>query len=185
MIEVHPLQYIQQADLERVGSGYISDSKYAVRYEESEAGVMVELRLVPLVQPYHKTFGYDDAETMERYERVVGLGYSWGAFDGELLVGVLLAEPQVWNQSVLVWEFHVAEGYRGRGLGRRLMEQIATQAREAGYRILVCETQNTNAAAIQIYRQLGFRVEGVDLSYYTNEDYPDGEIAIFMKRRLD
>lgn len=42
MIEVHPLQYIQQADLERVGSGYISDSKYAVRYEESEAGVMVE-----------------------------------------------------------------------------------------------------------------------------------------------
>ena len=42
-----------------------------------------------------------------------------------------------------------------------------------------------DAAAIQIYRQLGFRVEGVDLSYYTNEDYPDGEIAIFMKRRLD
>lgn len=25
----------------------------------------------------------------------------------------------------------------------------------------------------------------IDISYYTNEDYPDGEVAVFMKRRLD
>jgi hypothetical protein len=25
----------------------------------------------------------------------------------------------------------------------------------------------------------------IDLSYYTNEDYPDGKVAIFMKRRLN
>ena len=184
MIEICLLQQIQQADLERVGGGYTSDSQYAVRYEKAESGVMLALQRVPLAQPYHKTFAYDDDETMTRYERMVKLGYSWGAFDGDLLVGVLLAEPQMWNQSMWVWEFHVVEAYRGRGLGRRLMEQIATQAKEAGYRILVCETQNTNAAAIQIYRQLGFRAEGIDLSYYTNEDYPDGEVAIFMKRRL-
>lgn len=184
MIEISPLQQIQQADLERVGGGYISDSKYAIRYEESDEEVTLALQQVPLAQPYHKIFPYDDPETMERYERVVQMGYSWGAFEGDTLVGVLLAEPQEWNRTVWVWEFHVAEGYRGRGLGRRLMEQIAAQARESGYRTLVCETQNTNAAAIQIYRQLGFRAEGIDLSYYTNEDYPDGEVAIFMKRRL-
>ena len=31
---------------------------------------------------------------------------------------------------------------------------------------------------------LGFRVEGVDISFYSNDDYPEGEIAVFMKRRL-
>ena len=119
MIEIRPLTTIEQTDLERIGGGYVSDSKYAIRYEESAHSMTLELQLVPLVQPYHKTFTYDDAETMERSVRVVMLGYSWGAFDGDLLVGVLLAEPQEWNRSVLVWEFHVLESYRGRGLGRR------------------------------------------------------------------
>lgn len=49
---------------------------------------------------------------------------------------------------------------------------------------MVCETQSTNGAAIEAYHRLGFRVEGVDISYYSNEDYPDGECAVFMKKRL-
>ncbi len=64
------------------------------------------------------------------------------------------------------------------------MECPAEKARRAGFRAIVCETQNTNATAIKIYRKLGFRLEGIDISYYSNNDYPDGEIAVFMKRRL-
>jgi hypothetical protein len=26
---------------------------------------------------------------------------------------------------------------------------------------------------------MGFTLEGVDISFYTNQDYPDGEIAVF------
>ena len=37
---------------------------------------------------------------------------------------------------------------------------------------------------IDTYRRLGFRLEGIDLSHYTNADYPDGEVAVFMKRRV-
>ncbi|MDE2700419.1 MAG: hypothetical protein OXI23_16220 [Gemmatimonadota bacterium] len=37
--------------------------------------------------------------------------------------------------------------------------------------------------AIDFYRGVGFEVEGVDLSYYTNSDV-DGEVAVFMKRKL-
>jgi ribosomal protein S18 acetylase RimI-like enzyme len=51
-------------------------------------------------------------------------------------------------------------------------------------RVLVCETQSTNVPAIRFYRALGFVLEGLDLSLYSNHDYPDGEIAIFMKRYL-
>ena len=64
------------------------------------------------------------------------------------------------------------------------MECVAEAASRAGFRIIVCETQNTNPTAIKVYRKLGFRVEGVDISFYSNHDYPEGEIAIFMKRRL-
>ncbi len=78
----------------------------------------------------------------------------------------------------------MAEGFRGQGIGKNLMEQAVSLARSAGLRIVVCETQNTNVPAILAYRALGFRVEGVDISYYTNQDYPDGEVALFMKRRL-
>ena len=57
-------------------------------------------------------------------------------------------------------------------------------ATAAGLRTIVCETQNTNVPAIQFYRKLGFRMEGIDISYYTNNDLPDGEIAVFMKKQI-
>ena len=64
------------------------------------------------------------------------------------------------------------------------MEDVAQRAKNAGFRTIVCETQNTNVMAIKVYSKLGFRLEGIDISHYANNDYPDGEIAVFMKRRL-
>lgn len=91
----------------------------------------------------------------------------------------------MWNKSLWVWEFHVAEMYRRRGLGRRLMDALAGRAKAAGLRTIVCETQNTDVPAIDFYRAVGFSIEGIDVSYYTNDDLlPGGEVAIFMKRRL-
>jgi ribosomal protein S18 acetylase RimI-like enzyme len=49
---------------------------------------------------------------------------------------------------------------------------------------MVCETQNTNVPAITFYRRVGYEIDGVDLSYYTNRDMTDFEVAIFMKRKL-
>ena len=31
---------------------------------------------------------------------------------------------------------------------------------------------------------IGALIEGIDLSYYTNTDMEDGEVAIFLKRKL-
>jgi len=53
-----------------------------------------------------------------------------------------------------------------------------------GLRIIVWETQTTNVPAIRAARRLGFQLESIDISYYTNADYPAGEMAVFMKRRL-
>ena len=65
------------------------------------------------------------------------------------------------------------------------MEAMADKAKEAGMRVIVCETQNYNVPAIEFYRKVGFEIEGIDLSYYSNRDMTEGEVAIFMKRKLE
>jgi ribosomal protein S18 acetylase RimI-like enzyme len=144
MIEILSLTKIDSIDLQRVASGYSSDGKYVVTYYDSESHASFDLQLVSLPEPYIKSFDHYDEETLRRYEQVLTLGYSFGAYDDELLAGLVLAEPQEWNRSLSVWEFHVAAAYR----------------------------------------RLGFKVEGIDISYYSNHDYPQGEVAIFMKRRV-
>lgn len=184
MIEIRALTRLDLTDLKRIASGYSSDGKYVVVHTDSENRVSFDLRLVVLEQPYIKKYDHFDAETLEQYNKIIEKGYSFGAYDGDLMVALLIAEGRLWNHSLWVYEFHTAETHRCLGIGKRLMECAAEKAIEAGLRIIVCETQNTNITAIKVYRKLGFRMEGIDISYYCNTDYPDGEIAVFMKRRL-
>ena len=183
MVEIRPLTKLSLADLKRIASGYSADNKYAIVYTETESCVSFKLRPVTLAKPYVKRVHYDD-ETLRQYNAVLNEGYSFGAYDGDLLVGLAIAEGHQWNRSLSIHEFHVFKTYRSQGLGRRLMDRVAEKASCAGFRIIVCETQNTNPTAINVYRKLGFRIEGIDISFYSNDDYPEGEIAVFMKRRL-
>lgn len=183
-IKIQPLIQIDAADLKRVASGYTSDDKYVVEYRDSDLHTTFQLHFVRLDRSYIKAYDHFDDEMLERYTQILKEEYSFGAFDDNLLVGFLIGGLQLWNQSLWVWEFHVAKTHQRMGIGRRLMDAVAEKAKCAGLQTIVCETQNTNAPAIQVYRKLGFHMEGVDISYYSNRDYPNGEIAIFMKRRL-
>jgi ribosomal protein S18 acetylase RimI-like enzyme len=184
MVGIIPLTHFEESDLRRVISGYTAFEMYRVRYSDDPEQSAIQMQRAPLAEPYVKTYDHLDAETIERYRRVVRGGWSFCASESGRMVGVLIAEAQMWNSSLWVWEFHVLETYRRQGIGRRMMDAAAAKAREAGLRTIVCETQNTNAPGIRAYRGLGFHVEGIDISYYTNQDYPDGEVAVFMKRRL-
>ena len=184
MIEVRALANLNPADLKRIASGYSSNEKYEVLQNESRNRVAIELRLIALKQSYIKKYEHFDDETIRRYNLILKEGFSIGAFDDDLLIGLAIGEAHSWNQSLWMHEFHVAETHRNLGIGKRLMECAVERAKEAELRIIVCETQNTNVAAVEIYRKLGFKIEGIDLSYYSNADYPDGETAIFMKRKL-
>ena len=184
MIDIRLLSQLNPDDLYRLVTGYTSDAKYQVSVTESAQQFVLALELVPLIQPYRKRYDRPDAEALERYQDLPALGFSFGAYDGEQCVGIVLAEPSHWNKSLWVWELHVAESHRQRGVGGRLVEALTEKAHIAGLRVLVCETQNTNIPAIRFYRKMGFQIEGIDLSYYTNDDFPEGEIAVFMKRRL-
>jgi len=184
-LEIRPLTRLDRERLREIMSGYVTTQRYAVQKQEADAATTITLTLQPLAQPYAKNY-WDclSEDDLGRYAGMLAEGFSLGAYrDGEW-VGVALAEAQPWNRVLNVWELHVHPKQRGAGIGRRLVDELAVLARTAGLRALAVETQNTNVAAIHFYRSCGFTLEGIDLSYYTNTDLEDGEIAIFLKRKL-
>ena len=183
MIEIHPLLEVNEAVLRGIITGYVSREKYRVIYISTPQDTTFNLQLVNLASPYVKQFNTTQ-EDIRHSQEALQAGWSIGAFDGEEPVAIAIAEPQWWNHTLWIWEFHVAESQRGKGIGMQLMDRLAERAAPAGLRAMLVETQTTNVPAIRFYHKAGFAIEGIDISYYTNEDYPEGEMAIFMKRRL-
>jgi ribosomal protein S18 acetylase RimI-like enzyme len=182
-VEIRPLTCFSPEQLATIGGSYTSTSRYVVHKAESPEQVVVTMDLTPFETPYIKRWDSPDEEEQGRYQKFLAAGYSMGAYDGDHLVGYALSEPRRWNRTLWVWEFHVDEAYRRKGIGRQLMEAITENARQSGFRCVGLETQSTNVPAISFYRAVGFEIEAIDLSLYTNTDTVDGEVAIFMKRK--
>jgi ribosomal protein S18 acetylase RimI-like enzyme len=185
MIDIRPLSHFDPARFQDIASGYTTMEIYRVERSESDEWTtfILALESLPTAQEYRFLYSHDD---LDRYRDLVNGDFCLGAFEGQLMVGVALAEPHEWNRTLWVWEFHVASTHRRLGVGRRLMGALSDQARSLGLRALVCETQNTNVPAIRFYRSVGYRLEGIDVSYYTNEDMQPGRtVAAFMKLRLE
>lgn len=184
-MEIKPLTAVDIPHIPAVISGYQTGEIYTVEYTEGELAATWRLQLSPLPQPITKRFHPWQEDDVARYQSLPAQGFSFGLYHQDVLVGAALAEQMHWNNSLSVWEFHIASSFRGEGWGRLLMTKVVSQAQAAGIRTVACETQNTNVPAIRFYRRMGFRVEGIDVSHYSNEDMnPDREVAVFMKRRL-
>ena len=110
----------------------------------------------------------------------VPLGRTWGG-----LVGFAICEVIDWNNSLRIWEFHVMPEFHHQGIGRQLMNHVISSATRDRIRVVFLETQSTNVRAIRFYRSLGFLVDALDLSLYTNHDVEDGQVCFFMKRKLE
>jgi ribosomal protein S18 acetylase RimI-like enzyme len=89
------------------------------------------------------------------------LGLAWLILDGDAAVGYVVlcfGYSLEWlGRDAFVDEFFLREEYRGRGWGRKTMEFVEEAARAAGVRALHLEVMRGNAAALEVYRKLGFR----------------------------
>ena len=184
MVKFIPLTYLDLDSFHQLADGYSSAARYLVSKKEQESRTQISLKRENLKQPYLKK--WDHNEDLEaHYQEVIGQGLSLGVIDGGELIGTAICEQRAWNRTLWVWEFHIHPERRGEGIGRQLMQLVCATAKRAGCRVVVCETQNTNVPAIDFYRKVGFEIGGIDLSYYSNEDVENGEVAIFMKRKID
>ena len=185
MIALRPLLALDGDLLSSLIVGYSSASRYEVSKVETPEYTRIELHLVQLAQPFIKRYAHLDASTLGHYSSLITQGNAFGAYADERCVAIALAEPQAWNLSLFVHELHIAAEFQRRGVGRLLIEALVLHGCALGMRCITCETQATNVPAIKFYRAMGFTLEGVDLSLYTNHDRESGEVAVFMKRSLD
>lgn len=90
--------------------------------------------------------------------------------------------------SVAAGEAHllnlcVADAYRCRGIGRRLLAHLLLAAGGAGAKEAFLEARPSNTSAIRLYQSLGFTQIGMRRGYYQSID--GREDAIVLKRRID
>jgi L-amino acid N-acyltransferase YncA len=81
------------------------------------------------------------------------------------------------------FSLYVERGWRGRGVGRRLLEALVARARGLGYHKLVLSAFTFNPAGMQVYRRAGFREVGV----YREQGLLDGRWVdtVVMEKILD
>lgn len=167
-----------------IEAGYQSNEHYRVTKQEGEQKTTIQMELFPFEQPYIKRWEITDQDR-NFYGKIITEGNSLAGYDEDQMVSVAIAENRKWNKTLWIWEFHVAPSHKGRGIGRKMMALLGEMARSLNLRTMLVETQSTNLPAIRFYWAVGFTIDGIDLSYYTNQDAPDGEVAIFMKKRIE
>lgn len=91
------------------------------------------------------------------------------------VVGFCLARTII--DEIELLKIAVSETFSGRGIGRRLLEELIAGAR--GCVSINLEVRRSNGAALQLYQAHGFTIVGQRPRYY-----PDGEDALLMTLEL-
>lgn len=71
----------------------------------------------------------------------------------------------------------IAEGKRGRGLGRALLAEVLDVGRRRGVETVFLEVRESNAPALGLYQRFGFTDVGRRRGYY---DHPKEDARILM-----
>jgi diamine N-acetyltransferase len=91
--------------------------------------------------------------------------------DGEP-AGFVLTYEDPDGEGYHVWRFMVAQGYQGRGVGRRAMQLLLERWRDLGATEASLSVIPGNGGAIGLYESLGFRLTG---------DEEHGELVMRME----
>jgi ribosomal-protein-alanine N-acetyltransferase len=104
-----------------------------------------------------------------------------GIFGRRRLVGFALVRSVAGEAEILTIAVALAE--RGRGFGRLLMEEAIRRLYREGAAACFLEVDEANAAAVRLYRSLGFEVVGKRKGYYRATDAGEGT-ALVMRVQL-
>lgn len=103
---------------------------------------------------------------VKRIESTSGLSATFGAFEGQELVGTVAlefsAKPKTKHKARVIG-MYVAPAARGSGAGRALLGAVVEHAKAKGcIRILTLTVTEGNDPAVNLYRTAGFQAFGVE-----------------------
>ncbi|MCW9710348.1 GNAT family N-acetyltransferase [Avibacterium sp. 21-586] len=116
----------------------------------------------PLWQGYLTFYqtSLDDVVTQHTWHNISSAAQiqGLGAFDGEKLVGFahIVIHPNTWNTTPCCYleDLFVAESYRGRGIGKQLIEYIYQLAEKQQFNRVYWMTDRDNHTAQKLYDKL-------------------------------
>jgi ribosomal-protein-alanine N-acetyltransferase len=133
----------------------------------ADVAAVLEIERLSFSSPW-PAFAFQQELTANRlaHYRVARLGDRVVAFGG---IWLMVDEAHITT-------FGVHPDHRRRGIGRRLLLQLAEVALELGSTRMTLEVRVSNEPAQQLYRSFGFNVAGRRVAYYSD----DGEDALVM-----
>ncbi|HBV17678.1 GNAT family N-acetyltransferase [Chryseobacterium carnipullorum] len=154
-------------------NGYTTDKILSISFVEYSGSFEFVLREKSL--SYSKIWETTSDDMDDLNERIQK-GHSFGVFEDGELMGWIIGEHRIWNNSFYIENILISEKFRRNGAGAQLIKSTVREARNLNCRIIELETQNTNYPAIQFYRRLGFSITGLNTRMYENPE----ETAVFM-----
>ena len=116
--------------------------------------------------------------------------YVLGAWQGEQLIGIggFVRETAPKRQHIgSIWGVYVTQSLRGRGLGRRLLATMVERARDLpGLEHVLLSVTSENAAALALYRSLGFEAWGTEPAALKVDgvDYDETHMLLRLSDRI-
>ncbi len=176
MVIVRPLRWpTDRSALLALDTFFVTDQVYHVVQTDK----VVVLNSVPVIPPLRKDYHFaNDVDSLPSFDQVMV------AEDNGTLIGIAAVKIEARNRRAVLWHFYIAPRYRGRGIGRILMDNVIEAAQACEARCLWLETQNINYGAIQFYQRMGFQWCGLDTSLYDRQGNTAEEIALFFVHYL-
>jgi streptothricin acetyltransferase len=129
--------------------------------------------LVP-VEPYEREVIAEDVEYgFDEADPTIFFAEADGSLAGRIKM------MRWWNRFAYVEDLVVNPGYRGLGIGRRLLERGIQWARENDFPGVMLETQDDNVPACTLYQSCGFVLSGFDRNLYKAINPATKETALF------
>lgn len=119
--------------------------------------------------------------------------HSLAARSGGVMVGctAIVVDALSWSRHVGELRVLVAPAWRGKGLGRVLIQECFAQALDLGLEKLVAQMTADQSAAIAVFEELGFRAEALLRNHVKGRDGVAHDLALLghdvaeVQSRLD
>lgn len=134
---------------------------------EADLDEILSIESVSFPHPWNRTHFLDELKSPH--------SFPYSAFDGGgRLIGYIC--PMLVLDEGHILDVAVSHEFRGRGLGKMLVEKVLAVCMERGAEFVSLEVRPSNTDAIGLYRRLGFVETGRRPRYYH-----DGEDALLME----
>lgn len=131
-------------------------------------------------EEFHRPWTDGEFTSLLEQDTVFGFVARETGRGGDAPAGFVLARLAVDEAEILT--IAVARTHRRRGLGWKLMDAVLRELHRQRTAVLFLEVDETNAAAIALYRRFGFSEVGKRPNYYQSASGASG--ALVMRRDL-